>query len=68
MHLFKDPNNPQNKVAVKIDKPNAQSSEAYFTRIFDEDYNLKCVPKYYGDGLQNGSQTYIMIEYLDSTI
>ncbi len=68
MHLYKDQDNPQNKVTVKIDKPNLQSSEAYFTRIFKEDYNLKCIQKYYGDGLHNGSQTYIMLEYLDSTI
>ena len=59
--------NPQEKIAVKIDKPNASSTEAYFTRIFNEDYNLTCVPKYHGDSLYNG-RSYLMLEYLDCTI
>ena len=35
--------------------------------MFSDDFNLACVPKYYGDDLHN-DRSYLMLEYLDSTI
>ncbi len=71
VYLYHHPEKLDDKVAIKLEKPNLSSAsltnEEYFTRILNEQHKLDCVLKYYGYSFHN-HRSFIIIEYIDSTL
>ena len=65
IYLYGHPTNPNDKIAIKIDRPNLTSSsitnESHYNRILNEDHHLDCIPKYYDVKFHN-RRNYIIIE------